>query len=190
MNPFARTILGYHGCTKTFADRLLSGKLKVDQWTMSRNKHDWLGEGIYFWEHSPARALRWARENCAKRSSQPAVVGAVLQLGTCFDLTNEENTRNLAVAFTQVREAYEAVGKDLPRNRGTDRDLKGRYRDCLVVNYYLQQVAELEYETVRAAFAEGAPVYDGSMLSEESHIQIAVRDRRCILGLFRPTYGL
>jgi hypothetical protein len=59
-----------------------------------------------------------------------------------------------------------------------------------VVNYYLQQVAEVEYGTVRAAFAEGPPVYDGSMLSKEAHIQIAVRDRRCILGLFRPTYGL
>ena len=92
--------------------------------------------------------------------------------------------------YEQVKEAFQAVGKNLPRNRGTDRDLKGRYLDCLVVNYYLQQVAELQYGTVRAAFSEGAPAYDGSMLSTESHIQIAVRDRRCILGLFRPTYGL
>lgn len=186
MNRFARTILGYHGCTKAFADRLLSGKAEVDEWHMSRNRHDWLGEGIYFWEHSPQRALRWAREHVSGKQ-QPAVVGALIQLGDCFDLTNEDNTKNLSIAHTQVREAYAAAGRALPKNRGTDRDLKRRDLDCLVINYYLQQVAAVKYETVRAAFAEGPPAYDGAMLTEEAHIQIAVRDRRCILGVFRPT---
>jgi hypothetical protein len=186
MNLFARTILGYHGCTKEFADRLLGGKLSVKKWRMSRNRHDWLGEGIYFWEHSPGRALRWAEEH-AKRGQRPAVVGAVIQLGDCFDLTNEANTKNLKIAHAQVREAYAAARRELPTNRGTDRDLKRRDLDCVVINYYLQQVAALEYGTVRAAFAEGQPAYDGAMLSEESHIQVAVRDRRCIVGVFRPT---
>jgi hypothetical protein len=62
MNRFARIIVGYHGCSEKFARNILVGKQPIADWKPSDNKWDWLGRGIYFWEHSPERALRWAQE--------------------------------------------------------------------------------------------------------------------------------
>jgi len=187
LNPFARTVIGYHGCSRSFADRLLSGALALHDWEPSQNEYDWLGHGIYFWEYGPARALRWAEEKCSETGEEPAVVGAIIQLGHCFDLTDEQNTLNIAKAHDLVKASFAAAGKPLPENRGGDEDLKGRFLDCLVVNYYLQQVSAVRYQTVRCAFAEGPPSYDGSMIYRETHVQVAVRDKACVLGVFRPT---
>lgn len=41
------------------------------------------------------------------------------------------------------------------------------------------------YQSVRAAFLEGEPLYDGAGFKAKNHIQIAVRDTDCILGYFR-----
>jgi hypothetical protein len=187
VNPFARTVIGYHGCNKQFAERFLGGDLPIKDWQPSQNEYDWLGNGIYFWEHGPARARRWAEEKARATGDAPAVVGAIIQLGYCFDLTDERNTNNLAKAYDIVKTSYDAAGKELPQNRGADEDLKGRFLDCLVVNYYLQQVASIEYQTVRGAFREGPHAYDGAMMFRETHVQVAVVDPACVLGVFRPT---
>src|SRR6266404_7692711 len=99
MDQFARIVVGYHGCTELFARSLLLGELPVRDWRPSSNEWDWLGRGIYFWEHSPERALRWAREKYRKPRDKPAVLGAVLQLGRCFDLLNESLTDRLAESY-------------------------------------------------------------------------------------------
>jgi hypothetical protein len=51
----------------------------------------------------------------------------------------------------------------------------------------LQEVAEIEYQTVRGVFREGEPAFDGSMIYRETHVQVAVVDPSCILGVFHPT---
>src|SRR4051812_42194753 len=61
MDQFARIVIGYHGCTADFARDLLLGIRPISAWNPSTNDWDWLGHGIYFWEHSPERALRWAQ---------------------------------------------------------------------------------------------------------------------------------
>jgi hypothetical protein len=43
-----------------------------------------------------------------------------------------------------------------------------------------------QVQTVRGAFEEGDEPFPGAALKKETHIQVAVRDRQCILGLFRP----
>jgi hypothetical protein len=86
MEPFARVIVGYHGCTEPFARELLLGRKPIADWVPSTNEWDWLGNGIYFWEHAPKRAMRWARERFSGRRQRPAVLGAYIQLGRCFDL--------------------------------------------------------------------------------------------------------
>ena len=48
MEKFARIIVGYHGCPRTFTDALLLGKVPIGQWNTSQNTYDWLGEGIYY----------------------------------------------------------------------------------------------------------------------------------------------
>jgi hypothetical protein len=42
------------------------------------------------------------------------------------------------------------------------------------------------YQTVRAGFSEGEPLFPGTSITQKQHIQIAVRDRACIKGYFLP----
>ena len=41
-------------------------------------------------------------------------------------------------------------------------------------------------QTVRGVFQEGAPAFSGAGIKLKSHIQVAVRDPRAIIGYFRP----
>lgn len=189
MDQFARIVLGFHGCKSPqsveFSGQLLDGTAKIADWQPSDNAYDWLGRGIYFWEHGPQRARQWAGE-------KGTVIGAVIQLGRCFDLMDVNNTCLLRDAYDTVVQEYQVQGLELPRNEG--RDLNLRKLDCLVINRLLDTVdSEPDseqrahgYQTVRCAFEEGEETFPGSMLKMESHIQIAVRDPNCILGVFRP----
>lgn len=183
MEKFARIVVGYHGCTRALANGLLTERLPINQWNKSQNTYDWLGEGIYFWEHSPTRALRWATQRFGRRA---AVIGAVIQLGTCFDLLDEKVTNLLATGYDELAASYDAAGKALPANKGKDQKL--RELDCAVINYcvFCASLRNIPFDTVRGAFLEGPSVFPGTSISAETHIQIAVRNSDCILGVFRP----
>jgi hypothetical protein len=186
MDPFTRIVVGYHGCTASFARGCLLGKRPIRDWQPSTNDWDWLGHGIYFWEHAPDRALRWARERYRTRRQRPAVLGAYIHLGRCFDLLDESITVLLGETYQRLAQAAAARGESLPQNRG--REGKLRELDCVVINACIRELIPLgeEYDTVRGAFLEGIPVYPGAGFSRESHIQIAVRNPACILGVFQP----
>ena len=188
MERFARVVLGYHGCRARVAADLLSGSLSIEDWAPSENAHDWLGHGVYFWEHSPERALEWARRKVVRdgRADQPAVVGAVIQLGACLDLTNVAYTALLRRAYEHMRESYGKAGRPLPANTGRDRDLRNRQLDCVVINRLHVESDQARFETVRGIFPEGGPAYPGAKIMRQTHIQIVVRNKRCILGVFRP----
>jgi hypothetical protein len=184
MEQFARVVIGYHACTEEFARDLLLGTKPIAEWTPSTNDWDWLGHGIYFWEHALERALRWGREKFPP-PAVPGVLGAVIQLGECFDLLDERITAVVAKSYRELEQSYKDGGLVLPKNRG--RDWKRRELDCLVINDCLKRLKDgREYDTVRGAFLEGEPVYPGAGFSREAHIQIAVRTPACILGVFRP----
>ena len=159
MDPFSRIIVGYHGCTERFARRLLTKKQPIREWQPSANEWDWLGHGIYFWEHAPARALRSAQERYRTRRERPAVLGAYIHLGRCFDLLDESITALLAESYQRLAQSLAAKGLPLPRNRG--RDWKRRDLDCAVINACIAHLKRFggEYDTVRGAFLEGAPVF-------------------------------
>lgn len=180
MERFARIILGYHGAkggeAADFARKLVLGEISVEEWRPSENEFDWLGQGIYFWEHSPERARRWA-------GPDGAVVGAVIQLGHCLDLTDIRYTALLPDSFAAVKKEYDQKQLPLPRNSGNE--LKNRKLDCLVINN-LATVTVGHVQTVRGAFEEGDEAFPGAALKKETHIQVAVRDPACILGIFRP----
>jgi hypothetical protein len=175
MDRFARIVLGFHGCDPEFADALISGETPVEDWEPSRNAYDWLGEGIYFWEHAPDRARTWGGKG--------GVVGAVIQLGNCLDLTETAYTRLLGATYDSLRETYLARGEALPQNKGKRRTL-----DRLVIDELATAAAAtgVIYQTARCPFLEGDPAFPGSGIRRESHIQLAVRDRSCIIGVFRP----
>lgn len=184
---FPRIVIGYHGCLDPVASQLLSGDLPIRDWPRSENAWDWLGRGVYFWEHAPSRALAWARAKAerAGRSGSEAVVGALIRLGNCFDLLDVSYSAAPAAAYNDLRATYAAAGRHLPSNRGSDADLRRRELDCLVINYCLD-LSPVTYDSVRAAFIEGPPAYPGAKIHRETHIQIAVRNPGCILGVFRP----
>ncbi|HYV38412.1 MAG TPA: hypothetical protein VE988_22200 [Gemmataceae bacterium] len=186
MERFARTIVGYHGCTEAFARDLLLGVKPINEWLPSTNEWDWLGHGIYFWEHAPERALRWATEKFGSRGEAPAVLGAVIQLGRCFDLLDETFTALLTGAHQKLAKTFADEGKILPVNRGSLAKL--RELDCLVINDYVATVESQgdRYDTVRGAFLEGEPIFPGAGIRKETHLQIAVLNPDCILGVFQP----
>lgn len=173
---YDRLVLAYHGTSRAIAERIHSG----EPFSVSRNDHDWLGEGIYFWEGGFDRAKRWAIE---KHKSEAAVVGALVQLGRCYDLMDTKYTRDLAEgakAFDKI--AWPDNGGP-PRNRG-----KRRLRDCAVMNWWLTQLEAVgeTFDTVRYGFEEGDPVHPEMTIRVESHVQIAVRNPAAIIGVFRP----
>lgn len=181
---YQRTIIAYHGCDESVVRRaLLTGAPLAD----SENDYDWLGRGIYFWEFGPERALEWAREvkkRNPRRIRKPAVLGAVINLGECFDLLDTRYTAILSEGYnTYTRSIVEA----LPANTGPLHRL-----DCDVINSViplLEAAREQRIHTVRGSFHEGPPAFPGSEIRTKSHIQIAVRDSACILGYFRPPHA-
>ena len=145
---------------------------------MSENPYDWLGHGIYFWEHAPERARTWPASR-----QVGGVVGAVIQLGRCLDFTDVQYTDLLRIRYEAVARMYREEELVLPENRAKRRSL-----DCLMINELTRQQGALSspFQTVRSPFLEGEPAFPGSSILRESHIQIAVLDRECLLGVFRP----
>lgn len=178
---YQRTIIAYHGCDEALANRVLqTGEtLKV-----SENDYDWLGFGIYFWEFGPDRAMAWAEElhrRFPKQVTKPAVLGAVIQLGSCFDLLDTQHTMMLKACHEDY---LQTAPRPLPVNKGFMHRL-----DCASINYalpWIEQIWNHRFQTVRGVFQEGQPVFSGSDIREKSHIQITVRDPSCILGYFKP----
>lgn len=185
---YQRTVIGFHGCDEAVARNAL---LRGRNLRPSDNDYDWLGRGIYFWEHGPQRAYEWARHS--RRVNKPAVIGAFINLGNCFDLLDTNHTQLLAELFPLYRQVSEAKGILIPGNlspKGLDSsDLILRRLDCAVINWCLDFLAKEEkqhYHTVRGLFSEGAPVFEGSKILAKSHVQVAVRDDTAIIGYFKP----
>lgn len=183
---YDRIVIAYHGCDAETAERLLRG----DPFKESQNDYDWLGEGIYFWEYGADRALKFAQDQKRRgRVAMPAVVGALIQLGRCFDLMDTRYTEELPVAFEMCKNALDRVGQPLPVNAGKTPDKRLRRRDSAVLNYYLSRLEQKQvfFDTVRCGFVEGPPAFEGSGIRHQSHVQIAVRNPACVIGAFRPT---
>src|SRR5207253_726352 len=119
-----RSVIGYHGCTREAADRIL-----VEGWLLpSTRAYDWLGEGVYLWEYAPYRALEWAREKCAQDGGEPAVIRATIRLGRCLNLLDVEDIPGLVRIY---RSFVEILGEaQLPRN--TERG--AHYLDRLIID--------------------------------------------------------
>lgn len=190
---YQRTIFGYHGCDRAVADAVLRGRTK--SLSASQNSYDWLGSGIYFWEHGPERAFDWAREISKLRPDRikkPAVIGAVIHLGNCFDLLDRRYTSLLRGIFPAFESYLEKTGQPIPQNKavsGRDHDLVRRELDCAVLNWaipFLEDQLGERFHSVRGVFVEGESAFPGSRIYSKSHIQIAIRDAACIIGYFRP----
>lgn len=174
-------VLGYHGCDRDVGERLLSGSTFFQR---SENDYDWLGPGVYFWEANPLRGLQFASEAMRRSGSkirEPFVIGAIIELGYCLDLTT-------TAGLDAVRSAHQAL-IDLhavpPKNSV---DQLRRNLDCaaiVMLHSMLRAKEDPELDTVKGVFTEGEPLYEGSGFREKTHIQIAVCNLKCIKGVFR-----
>ena len=171
-------MIGYHGTSASSADRLVSGEPFED----SDNDDEWFGKGVYFWEHAFKQAWWWAKDH--KRHRKPAVVGAVIRLGNCFDLLDPGNVVVLRQFYEKLVEVMEAEGLELPANVRTR-----RYLDCALFNYLYAEFkdARKPLDTARAVYvptSRAKRVCKGSWVSEETHIQVCVRNPRSILAVW------
>lgn len=187
----ANLVLGFHGCEKSELDKLTSNPT---YFRMSNESYDWLGHGMYFWENNPERARLWAEQKKkAGTLKEPAVVGAVLELGRCFDLLDSTNIKLLKSSYRLFISESESLEKPIPKNvnhpndPGDDKVM--RYLDCAVIEYthsFLKMKDEPSFDSVRAAFIEGDPIYPGAGFNEKTHIQICIINPDCIKGFFKP----
>jgi len=176
-------ILGYHGCDREVGERLLAG----EAFKASNNDYDWLGPGIYFWEANPLRGLSFAEEAALRRGfePQPCVVGAVIDLGNCLDLTTTDGIALLRDGYDELLTAAHSSDWQIPENSG---DSLRRRLDCAVIVHLHRQLhanGSTPIDTIKAVFVEGSPIYPTAGFSEKTHTHIAVCNPECIRGVFR-----
>lgn len=182
-------VLGFHGCDKEVFDRVIN---KGETLKKSENSYDWLGHGIYFWEHNYQRALDWAKRS--SKIKDPAVLGAVIDLGCCLNLTDNSSEEWLKRGYALLKARCDILGIELPRNRPSKKttDVLLRDLDCAVI----QQIHDIckksdspavpVFDSVRGIFVEGEAPYPGSEFRAKTHVQLCVVNPNCIKGYFRP----
>ncbi len=149
-------MLAYDGCDQRVGERILGGEALQQ----SANEYDWLGPGSYFWESNPGRALEFARETQRRKAlelGKPFVVGAVIDLGLCLDLTTAGGMEWVKTAHDRLVKRTKKAGWELPKNSvdGLRRNL-----DCAVLKYLheiLREEGQPPIDTVKGIFVEGEP---------------------------------
>lgn len=185
-------VLGFHGCDRGVGLKILhsSGTLHLEE---SCNDYDWLGNGIYFWENNPERALRFAQDAVINKRltkgkiTEPFVIGAVIDLGHCLNLLD-------SLFLKELKKTYELMkmsGYELPVNEYRDdsgyflkRDL-----DCAVIetlHSLKRKKKERAFDSVRGVFVEGKELYPSAGFRKKNHIQLCIRNPNCIKGYFHP----
>jgi hypothetical protein len=182
-------VLGFHGTDAETVNRVLNSQTAPLR--PSKNDYDWLGEGVYFWENDPERAMSFITEKMKRDKDlrQPAVIGAVIDLGFCMNLVDRPALLELKAAHDDMEADFKVLEQPLPRNEGPTDDLLRRFLDKAVFDHVhtLREDRGLdEYQTVRSPFLEGKPLYENTFFKLKTHIQIAVRDHTCIKGYFLP----
>ncbi|MBI2431883.1 MAG: hypothetical protein HYV26_03325 [Candidatus Hydrogenedentes bacterium] len=187
-------ILGFHGCDKRTGEKVLCGE--IPHLSRSENAYDWLGHGIYFWEHNPERALEFAMEQRdhprpnKPKIDEPFVVGSVIDPANCLNLLESEALRLVSRAYGQFCRISEEANSPLPQNKSDTRsgELLQRFLDCAVIETLHDLRAREDrtpYDTVRGVFEEGVPLYANSGFRSKTHVQMCVRNSACIKGYFR-----
>lgn len=133
--PHPHFVLGFHGCDASVGEALLRGE--VTHMSPSENDYDWLGNGIYFWEDSPQRALEFAQgrakggRNSKGSIREPFVVGAIINLQHCLNLMDRSALEELRYAHGLLSALAGAARVELPTN---GQSLRARKLDCAVFN--------------------------------------------------------
>lgn len=168
----ARVAYAYHGTTEKAAKAILKSGFRA-----SRNKYDWLGDGVYFFQDAPMRAWEWARRN---HGDDAVVLEARIRLMNCIDLLDISWWHSLRNAYDSLLADLRAEGISPPHQTFGMRRL-----DQQVLNYAVETYQRNGgiVRSIRSVFIEGKPAYPESGLYDRSHVQIAVRDQSMIESL-------
>lgn len=181
-------VLGYHGCDRHVKQKILKEK---DILRESKNKYDWLGHGIYFWEDDYERALEYAehiKENPGHNKgaiNTPDVIGAVLKLGNCLNLFHKRNLDLLRSSYFTMKDFHEQHKLPMPKNGDDKGNLSIRKLDCAVINFLIKTREKDKndnpkskirtFDSVIAPFWEGDELFPGAVgFRERNHIQICI----------------
>lgn len=123
--------------------------------------------------------------------TEPAVIGAVIDLGYCMDLTDSLYLGELKEAYNALVDACNLMGINLPQNVdvGKSTDKLMRRLDCAVIEIAHQineDAKERSFDSVKGVFWEGDKLYLEAGFTEKNHIQICIRNPNCIKGFFLP----
>lgn len=189
-------VIAFHGCDTDTYEKVLH---KHEDLLPSNNPYDWLGNGIYFWENSVARAQEWAELICERHNKKhpndppkkPAVIGAVICLGNCLNLTDYKSNEIMKKGYEILSYELSLNNKEMPQNRNVkgNEDLLYRDLDCAVIQRIHQYNREMNirgFDSVRGIFLEGEPVYEGAGIKEKNHVQLCIVNPNCIKGYFKP----
>ena len=136
--------------------------------------------------------MKWAVEASKRPGSKvvvPAVLGAVIDLGYCMDLTDSKYLDELKEAYDTLLKLLKDLNQDVPQNTGKTPDNLLRRLDCAVIemaHVINEQSGERAYDSVRGMFWEGGQLYPNAGFAEKNHIQICIRNPNCIKGFFIP----
>lgn len=115
----------------------------------------------------------------------------MIDLGFCLNLLDATWLDLVAEGFNILEAASRRAGVPLPANKPVrpDGELLIRELDCAVIRavHETRRKKDLRpFDSVRAAFWEGSSLYEQSGSASKNHIQICVRNPRCIKGWFWP----
>ena len=168
------TVMGYHGTNILAANAILDEGFRI-----SENQYDWLGDGVYFFQEAPQRAWDWA---LTRHGHEAAVVGARISTVECINLLDTGWNSFMANAYDSYLSFLNRLGDRVPEQSGGNHRL-----DREVMNYAVGVLEDLGHNVacVRAAFAEGRPVYPNSAILDLTHVQISVRHpERCLVDIW------
>lgn len=188
-DDYHRTVVGYHGTKLSVALDIVNRKRRFNT---SRNRDDWLGHGVYFWEYAPHQAFWWAerRKKRQKWDEPIAILASMLRLGFCFDLLDPYNVEYATQIYRKYRETEGDAGRTVRENANHH-----KYLDCSVFQFayaVIDAEGQQFVDSARAVYVptgEDKRAWTRSWISKSAHIQICVRNPACILGtwLHYPT---
>src|SRR5271157_2028405 len=115
-------VIGYHATSVKNAAKIVN----TQQFKISKNRCDWLGQGVYFWKNDKQRARYWGQDHYGKE--RYAILEAKIKLGYCLSLLETSFDKLLEISFISMKNEFAHAKKTLPTNKNN-----GRYDlDCAI----------------------------------------------------------
>lgn len=190
----AQMAIGFHGCDKSVAEEILNSPNR--HLIPSTNSYDWLGDGIYFWLNDPQRAYEWAcqtHDRNPTKIKEPYVLGAIINLGLCLNFCERNSVLLLQKSYNILEDSFKQLGLNINHELKNKIPDDGGFNlirplDCAVIKnlHEIMKKENVIFDTVYGYFQEGTAAFLGAEIKEKSHIQVCVRNPRCIKGYFLP----